>query len=117
MKKLLVFAAVSAAVAFVEAAVTITDITARQRWPWNGLVDVDFTISGASVGEVFAVDVDATAANGATQLSAKTYTTEPIAGTGANRIVWDFGADYPEFRASDVRISVTVTPISESGQD
>ncbi|MBR3821834.1 MAG: SUMF1/EgtB/PvdO family nonheme iron enzyme [Kiritimatiellae bacterium] len=115
MKKLLIFAAVSAAAALTEAAVTITDITARQRWPWNGIVDVDFTIAGASAGEVFAIDIDATAANGATQLSAKTYVTEPLAGTGANRIAWDFGADYPEFRANDVRISVTATPVSESG--
>lgn len=115
MKKLLILAAVSAAAALTEAAVTITDITARQRWPWNGIVDVDFTIAGASAGEVFAIDIDATAANGATQLSAKTYVTEPLAGTGANRIAWDFGADYPEFRANDVRISVTATPVSESG--
>lgn len=50
MKKLLILAAVSAAAALTEAAVTITDITARQRWPWNGIVDVDFTIAGASAG-------------------------------------------------------------------
>ena len=96
------------------AAVTVTDITARQRWPWNGLVDIDFTISGAAAGEVFAIDIDATAAGGATSLSAKTYTEEPIAGVGPNRVVWDLGADYPGFRANDFRVSVTATPISES---
>ena len=96
------------------AAVTVTDITARQRWPWNGLVDIDFTISGAAAGEVFAIDIDATAAGGATSLSAKTYTEEPIVGVGQNRVVWDLGADYPGFRANDFRVSVTATPISES---
>ncbi|MBR2839660.1 MAG: formylglycine-generating enzyme family protein [Kiritimatiellae bacterium] len=111
MKKLVMTAAAFAALS-ASAAIAITDVSARQRWPWNGLVDVDFTIAGAATGEAFAVDVDATASGGATQLSAKTYATEPIATTGANRVVWDFGADYPEFRANDVRVSVTVTPFS-----
>ena len=111
MKKLMMIAAACSALA-ASAAITITDVTARQRWPWNGLVDIDFTISGAAAGEAFAIDIDATAASGATQLSAKTYATEPVAGVGANRIVWDLGADYPKFRANDVRISVTAAPIS-----
>ena len=111
MKKLMMFAVVCSALA-ASAAIAITDVTARQRWPWNGLVDIDFTISGAAAGEAFAIDIDATAASGATSLSAKTYTTEPVAGAGVNRIVWDLGADYPNFRANDVRISVTATPIS-----
>jgi len=111
MKKLMMLATTFASFA-VSAAVTITDVSARQRWPWNGLVDIDFTISGAAAGEAFAIDIDATAASGATSLSAKTYVTEPIASAGDNRIVWDLAADYPEFRASDLRISVTATPIS-----
>ena len=111
MKKLMMIAAACSALA-ASAAITITDVSARQRWPWNGLVDVDFTISGATAGEAFAIDIDATAASGATQLSAKTYATEPVAGAGTSRIVWDLGADYPEFRANDVRISVTATPLS-----
>ena len=94
--------------------VTITDIAARQRWPWNGLIDIDFTITGAAAGEAFAIDIDATAENGAKALLAKTYASEPVASTGANRIVWDLGADYPEFRANDLRISVTATPLSDS---
>jgi formylglycine-generating enzyme required for sulfatase activity len=111
MKKLTMIAAVLSALA-ASAEIAITGVTARQRWPWNGLVDIDFTISGAAAGEAFAIDIDATAASGATALSAKTYATEPVAGAGLNRIVWDFGADYPEFRANDVRISVTATPLS-----
>ena len=94
--------------------VTITDITARQRWPWNGLIDIDFTIAGAAAGETFAIEIDATAENGAKSLVAKTYASEPVAGTGANRVVWDLGADYPEFRANDLRISVTALPLSDS---
>ena len=111
MKKLMMIAAALSALA-ASAEISITGITARQRWPWNGLVDIDFTISGAAAGEAFAIDIDATASAGTIPLNAKTYATEPIAGAGENRIVWDLGADYPNFRASDVRISVTATPIS-----
>lgn len=112
MKKPMMFAATFAAVATMQAAVTITDITARQRWPWNGLVDIDFTIAGAQSGDAFAIDIDAV--SGSTTLSAKTYITEPVAGLGDNRIVWDLGKDYPEFRTKDLRISVTATTVSGS---
>ena len=111
MKKLVMIGAALSALA-ASAAITITDVSARQRWPWNGLVDVDFTISGASAGEAFAIDIDATAASGATSLSAKTYAAEPVAGPGPGRVVWNLGADYPNFRANDLLISVTATPLS-----
>ena len=112
MKKLLIFAAVSAAAALTEAAVTITGVNARQRWPWNGLVDVDFTITGAAAGEAFAIDLSAAYAGGDKKIAAYTYETEPIAGNGSHRITWNMGRDYPEFRAEDLCISVTATPFS-----
>ena len=113
MKRLMIITAVLSALA-ASAEITITGITARQRWPWNGLVDIDFTISGAAAGEVFAIDIDGTTSAGTVPLSAKTYAGEPVASTGQNRIVWDLGADYPNFRANDLRITVTATPFSDS---
>ncbi len=92
----------------------ITDVSARQRWPWNNLVDIDFTISGAAAGEVFFVDISATAENGARTLYAKSFTTEPIAQNGGNRVVWDFGADYPDTKVDDLLITVTATPFSDT---
>ena len=113
MKKLMMFAAAFAAIA-ASAAVTITDVAARQRWPWNNLVDVDFTIGGAAQGEAYYVDISATYDNGNRSLVAKTFENEPIAATGKNRIVWNLGADYPEFKADDLSVTVTVTPFSDS---
>ena len=112
MKKMMMLAAALAAVA-ASAAVTVTDVTARQRWPWNGLVDIDFTISGAAAGEAFAIGVEAEWAGGAKKVVGTTFTTEPVAPGGANRITWDFGADCPNTVAADCRISVTATPISD----
>ena len=61
MKKLILTAAACAAI--VAEALTVTDVTARQRWPWNNLVDVDFIINGTA-GEAYYTDISATAAGG-----------------------------------------------------
>ena len=95
-------------------ALTVTDVSARQRWPWNSLVDVDFTIGDAAAGEAFAVEMTATYDNGTKTIYAKTFDNEPIAATGDNRFVWNLGADYPDFRAEDLQVSVTATPLSDS---
>ena len=101
-----------ATTAFAE--LTVTGVTARQRWQWNSLVDVDFTVNG-DAGEAYAIDVSATAEGGAKKLRAKTFTTEPIAQSGKKtRIVWDLGADYPDFEADDFQVTVTATPFSDT---
>ena len=111
MKKLVLTAAAFAVLA--AQALTVTGVSARQRWPWNNLVDIDFTINGDS-GEAYYIDISATAAGGEKRLVASSFTTEPIAATGENRIVWDLGADYPDFKADDLAVTVTATPFSDS---
>lgn len=111
MKKLILTAAACAAIA--ANAFTVTDVTARQRWPWNNLVDVDFTING-DAGDAYYIDISATAAGGEKRLCATSFETEPIAATGRNRVVWNLGADYPNFKADDLRVTVTATPFSDS---
>jgi formylglycine-generating enzyme required for sulfatase activity len=113
MKRIMIIAAVFAAFA-VSADVTISGVSARQRWPWNNLVDVDFTIGGVPEGSAYAIDISATYDNGNRSLVAKTFVNEPIVGSGANRIVWNLGADYPEFKADDLQVTVTVTPYSDA---
>ena len=113
MKKLMMVVAALSAIA-ASAEITITGVTARQRWPWNSLVDVDFAINGAAVGEAFAIDITAECAGGEKKLAACSYFTEPIAGPGTNRVVWDMGKDFPNFRAEDLRVTVTATPFSGS---
>ena len=113
MKKLMMIAAVCSALA-ASAEITITGVTARQRWPWNNLVDIDYTIQGAAAGEAFAISVEAEWAGGAKKVVGTTFSSEPVASSGANRITWYFGADCPNTVAADCRISVTATPISDS---
>ena len=113
MKKLMMLAAAAAAMS-VSADVTVTGVAAQQRWPWNNLVDIDYTIQGASAGEVFAIGVEAEWAGGAKKAVGTSFMSEPVAGNGAHRITWDFGADCPNTVAADCRISVTATPIADA---
>ena len=90
-------------------ALTVTDVSARQRWPWNNVIDVDFTVNEAVAGSKYKVDVKAVYAGGDRTLTARTFITEPIAKAGANRVTWDFGVDCPNFKAKNVQVAVTVT--------
>ena len=117
MKRLLAIAFSSMALAGFADAFTVTDVSARQRWPWNGLVDVDFTIGGASVADLFKVQVEATYDGGTTKLYARTYLEEPLRGPGYNRITWDLAADYPELKVDDLQVAVTITPLSRAQLD
>ena len=52
-KTILTFAAVILACAAFADAATITNVIVRQRWPWSGVVDIDFTVMGGSTGVKF----------------------------------------------------------------
>ena len=117
MKKLLFIAfAFSAAAAFA-APLSVTDVSARQRWPWNGLIDVDFNIGGDSVADLFKVEVHATYAGGTKKVVGRTYLNEPLRGPGWNRLTWDFGADCPETKIDDMQVAVVATPMSRAQLD
>ena len=111
MKRAIAFAAMFAA--GVSGAVEITSVTARQRWPWNNLVDVDFSLA-APAGEAYRVELEAQCAGGAKRFYATTLKTDPTVMAGENRVTWDFGADYPGVRAEDMRFSVSVVPAADA---
>ena len=111
MKRAIAFVVMFAA--GVSGAVEITSVTARQRWPWNNLVDVDFSLD-APAGEAYRVEVEAQCAGGAKRYYATTLKTDPTVLAGENRVTWDFGADYPGVRADDMRFSVSVVPAADA---
>ena len=113
MKKYLTMAIFAAAAISAYAEVSVADITARQRWPWNNLVDVDFTLS-ETAGEVYRVSLFAKSTVTGKTLPASTYVSEPMAKAGSNRVTWDFGADYPGFKSNDMKFGVSVACYTES---
>jgi len=74
MKKLIASLFIVSAACALAATESVTGVSAKQRWPWNNLVDVDFTLAG-KVGETYRVEVEAQNALGGTRYSAKTFVT------------------------------------------
>lgn len=104
---LIVFVVLNSTSAF-----TVSDVSARQRYPWNNIVDVDFTISEASDTDTFRIEVKATYAGGEQTIKARKFLSEPVVKMGRSRVSWAIGEDYPNLKAEDVNIAVTVTLFS-----
>ena len=93
---------------------TITGVTARQRYPWNGKVDITYTVTG---------DIEAEAeAHGMSQVSIKVTATDRSTGNsytaaslmgdmglsaGTHALVWDMNADGLSFVSDDVVFDVS----------
>lgn len=96
-------------------AASVTGVSANQRWPWNNLVDVDFTISGSESSVAYRVELSATYNNGANKVYANSYLTEPVVeGDGSKRVTWDLGADMPGLKTDDFTVTVSITPIADN---
>ncbi|MGN0833240.1 MAG: carboxypeptidase regulatory-like domain-containing protein [Kiritimatiellia bacterium] len=87
--------------------VTATSVTARQRYPWNGLVDIVVTLVGAS-NDVAVAECAFAATNSATQAALPVSRLTRVgvdAEAGASwvrRYVWDAAADIGAVRIADV---------------
>ena len=99
---------------------TIVGVTAHQRYPWNGKVDISYTVTGNIAEEakqravftslkVTAINIVANTTNTATQLSGDLSLEE-----GTHAIVWDMDAEgLPlPFKSSNVvfKVSCETTP-------
>ena len=91
----------------------VTGVNARQRYPWNGLVDIDFTLDSKAT-EPYLMNVVAFDNVGKTNLPVNTVYTEGISfkdnpcmvHKDSSRIIWDAAADLPNgFKATNVLIS------------
>lgn len=70
---------------------TVSNVRAQQRWPWNGLVDIDYTISGdaSGLGVLITMKDEAT---GTTYTPTKFHEVLPT-GEGAHRVTWSTEAE------------------------
>lgn len=91
---------------------TITGVTAQQRYPWNGKVDISYTVTGDIAAEakqaggfawlkVSAVDLDANETYVATQQFG-----DAALAAGRHTIVWDMEADGLTFKSTNVVFKV-----------
>ena len=96
----------------VAVASTITGVTAQQRYPWNGKVDISYTVSGDIAAEawqnesfarlkVSAVDLDANETYVATQSFG-----DAALAAGRHTITWDMEAEGLTFKSTNVVFKV-----------
>ena len=93
--------------------VEVIDVSARQRYPWNGLVDIDFELDSHAT-EPYMMKVTVFDNVGKTNLPVKTVYTENISQKAnpcmvtkdTTRIVWDAAADLPDgFKCTNVLVT------------
>ena len=87
----------------------VTDLTVRQRYPWNGLVDISFTLSEGG-------RISVTATNTATGAEVPVRTLSDKVGnaigeytkfaSGSVSLVWDAGTDVPNTLIETLTLSV-----------
>lgn len=83
----------------------VLDVTARQRYPWNGLVDIDYSILGDARGLGLGVCV-ADRQNGKTFIATK-FLAEPSLAEGRHRITWDSKAENVDLISTNVIVTVS----------
>ena len=93
---------------------SVTNVTFRQRYPWNGLVDIDcdVTCSDPTTNISLYVSAKDTAANKSLAVrnvwlaSDSTHTNALEVKSGMHRLVWDAGKDNPNFVGDAVTVEV-----------
>lgn len=106
----------AAVVACADVAFKVKDVEAHQRYPWNGKVDIDFTIDSAVEGSIFTVCVEAKDTVGQTNVTLTTvrYDDKVTLSSleklpaGRHRVTWDADTDVPGILIPSLAFSVSV---------
>ena len=103
---------------FAEPSVTVTRVA--QRYPWNGLVDIDYTVADVPDPFYYAVDFEISGTRDGQPFKVKASTFlhgGPATSNGLNRATWDANADGETFqsRSCNVTAKLRVKPIRSDG--
>lgn len=69
----------------------VSEVTARQHYPWCGKVDIGYTVAGSTDGLLVKISVKDNDNN--VTYEAKTFDVKPTAAAGAHTVVWDATKD------------------------
>lgn len=86
-------------------AASVSDVTARQRYPWNGMVDIDYTITGSDT-ENTEIAVKVTDADTGKVYTPTNFLEVPPTVAGRHRITWSTETDGLNLIASNVTVTV-----------
>ena len=94
----------------------------QQRYPWNGLVDIDYVVSGLT-GTEADYRLEVTAHAGGKDIPCRHFATDsagdlPVA-DGLHHVVWDASKDAPDLKADDVTVTLDLqyAPVTETMAD
>lgn len=115
MKRTMVIAALAAILGGLcsvtaQAAVSVTDVKAVQRYPWNGMVDIDYTVVCDDANADVYVFPEGTDNDTGALLQLKTLTGEGANGAvkaGTHRMTWNAAKDMPNFHSSSFSVKMT----------
>lgn len=91
------------------AAATVSDVQARQRYPWNGMVDIDYTISGDATGLKIEIGVE-DRQNGKTYFPTKFLSALPMS-AGRHRVTWSTEAEGVTIISTNVAVTVSLVKV------
>lgn len=94
----------------VQAAVSVTNVKAVQRYPWNGLVDIDYTVVCDDANANVYVFPEGTDNDTGALLQLKTLTGDGASGAvkaGTHRMTWNAAKDQPNFHSSSFSVKMT----------
>ena len=94
------------------AAPAISSVTARQRYPWNGKVDITYTLSESAAvdkerGMLGSLKVTATDGETGRTYTATTLSGDTAVTAGTHSLVWDMAADGLSFVSTNVTFTVS----------
>ncbi len=102
------------------AQVKISNVSFTTRWPWNGYVDITFTIGGTNVeGKKYSL-----AFEGYDNVTQTSVTMKSITGvdwtygkpvhSGTLHAIWNAGVDYSKLHSASFQVKVTATEVEAS---
>ncbi len=84
----------------------VSGVTAKQRYPWNGMVDIDYTITGDATGMSLEVSVE-DVQNGKTYTPTKFLSALPVS-EGRHRITWSTEAEGVTIVSTNVAVMLSI---------
>ena len=84
----------------------VSNVSAKQRYPWNGMVDIDYTITGDATGMSLEVSVE-DVQNGKTYTPTKFLSLLPVS-EGRHRITWSTEAEGVTIVSTNVAVTLSI---------
>lgn len=95
---------------------TVTSVSASQRWPFNGKVDIEYTLTSNASDPVFRVAFYG-------QINGSTITLSNLEGDGAcgvvigagtKKVTWDASVDYPNLDTGEAKFAVVALDVTSA---